>query len=465
MSRLLHPSCSLLFILIICLSSTVNGQKASIHFQLAGLENQELIAGYYWQNKQYALDTINLDKAGQGTWNNRKLDEGLYFFVIPGNRYFDLLIGKDQSLTVTADIRNLLGTMKISDSCETSLYLSYQKGAQHIQDIYKHYELLVDNSLPDSTEIFRKRMKETRVSLELLKDSFIRQYPHSLTAGVIRMLKNDIPQWQPKGMTTTSLRYLYYRTISHFLDGIDLSDARLLHTPYPAEKLDMYFNRMIPQSNDSLIKAIGYAGQKFSVSKPYRDFLFTWLLQNYTHRRFPGSERVYVYLAEQIIKAGDVAGFSEATFQKLQTKIDLMKVTLPGTVPPGLSLPGPDGKVRNISSLNDRYTIVFFFDLNCPACKYASSEITKISSRYGSKRLSVYAVCMSDDRQVWLKYTETANPTWIEVTGAGNANLIRDYQLEYLPVIYLIGKDKKIVAGNLGIPELEKLLQKLYADD
>ena len=465
MNRLSHPVYSLLFILLSCLFTTVNGQNTSIHFQITGLENQELITGYYWQNKQYALDTLYLDKAGVGDWNHRQLDEGLYFIVVPGNRYFDLLIGKDQAFTVTADIRNLLGTMKISDSCESSIYLAYQKDAQDIQNQYRHYELLFDNSLPDSTEIFRKRMKETKAGLELLKDSFIRQYPHSLTAGVIRMLKNDIPQWQPKGMTTTNLRDLYSRTISHFLDGIDLSDPRLLHTPYPAEKLDMYFNRMIPQSNDSLIKAIRITGQKFSMSKPYRDFLFTWLLQNYTRRRFPGSERVYVYVAEQIIKAGDVAGFDETAFRKLQAKIDLMKATLPGTVPPGLSLPDPDGKVRNISTLNDRYTIVFFFDLNCPACKYATSEITRISSPYGSKRLSVYAVCMSNDRQAWLKYTDTANPMWIEVTGAGNADLVRDYHLEYLPVIYLIGKDKKIVAGNLGIPELEKLLQKLYADD
>lgn len=465
MNLLSRPAYNLIFILLLCLFATGRSQNASIHFRLTGLENQELIAGYYWQNKQYALDTLHLDNSGEGIWNNRKLDEGLYFFVVPGNRYFDLLIGKDQSFTATADIRNLLETMNISDSCETSIFLAYQKDAREIQNLYRHYELLVDNSLPDSTEIFRKRMKETKASLEMLKDSFIRQYPHTLAAGVIRMLKNDIPQWQLKGMTTKNLRDLYSLTISHFLDGIDLTDARLLHTPYPADKLDMYFNRMIPQSNDSLIKGIRIAVQKFSVSKPYRDFLYTWLVQNYAHRRFPGSEKVYVFVAEQIIKAGDVAGFDHIAVQKLQSRIELMQTTLPGTEPPGLSLPGPDGKTRDILSLNNRYTIVYFFDLTCPACKYAASEITRISSRYGSKRLTVYAVCMTDDRPAWLKYTETANPMWIEVTGAGNANLIRDYQLEYLPVIYLIGKDKKIVAGNLGIPELEKLLQKLYADD
>lgn len=465
MNPLSRAAYNLTFILLSGLFTTVKGQNASIHFRLTGLENQEVIAGYYWQNKQYALDTLYLDKSGEGIWNKRKLDEGLYFFVVPGNRYFDLLIGQDQSFTATADIRNLLGTMRISDSCETSIYLAYQKGAREVQDLYRHYEHLVDNSLPDSTEIFRKRMKETKASLEMLKDSFIRQYPHTLAAGVIRMLKNDVPQWQSKGMTTKNLRDLYALTISHFLDGIDLTDARLLHTPYPAEKLDMYFNRMIPQSNDSLIKAIRIAAQKFSVNKPYRDFLYTWLLQNYTHRRFPGSEKVYVFVAEQIIKADDIAGFDQVAVRKLQSRVDLMKTTLPGTEPPDLSLPGPDGKERGISSLNDRYTIVYFFDLNCPACKYAAAEITRISSPYGSKRLTVYAVCMTDDRPAWLTYIETANPTWIEVTGAGNAALVKDYQLEYLPVIYLIGKDKKIIAGNLGVPELEKLLQKLNADD
>ena len=63
---------------------------------------------YYMNGKTYSTDTTELDKSGHGVFSKKKkLDEGIYIIYFNSSKYFDILIGDNQNLTISVDTSDL----------------------------------------------------------------------------------------------------------------------------------------------------------------------------------------------------------------------------------------------------------------------------------------------------------------------------------------------------------------------
>ena len=58
-----------------------------------GLHDSTLYLAYHFGDKQYIKDTVRLDHYGHGVIAGKEaLPQGIYMIVLPGRKYFEMLI-------------------------------------------------------------------------------------------------------------------------------------------------------------------------------------------------------------------------------------------------------------------------------------------------------------------------------------------------------------------------------------
>jgi hypothetical protein len=318
--------------------------------------------------------------------------------------------------------------------------------------------------LSDSVKPIRLQMRAINQRLEKLKDSLINCYPGSLTSKILKLIKSPAPLINSGSLNSENLRKQYQKTIRSFPDAFDLTDNRLIFTPYLWPRLDNYFNHLLLQRNDSIIPAIHELMARARPYSAYYDFFRQWLLENYAQTRFPGSEKTYVFVADQYYLNSSIDKADSAFIIQLREKIAKTKSIIPGASPDNLDLPDTSGKIISFLCLQQNDIILFFYDSECGPCKYERSEIIALLNRLDSRNIAVYAINMNNSRSEWLTFIKSTGPEWIHVNGySKKQELSSQYMLEFLPKIILIGPDKRIMAGNISFPEVEKILRRKYS--
>ena len=55
------------------------------------------------------------------------LPQGIYMIVLPGRKYFEILMSADQHFSVSCTFRDYFNTLKFTGSDENSAFVDYQK--------------------------------------------------------------------------------------------------------------------------------------------------------------------------------------------------------------------------------------------------------------------------------------------------------------------------------------------------
>ncbi len=121
----------------------------------------------------------------------------------------------------------------------------------------------------------------------------------------------------------------------------------------------------------------------------------------------------------------------------------------------------PDKKPFSIYDANGKYTVLYFYSMNCPVCDAATEEMRKIYDKYASKGIEFITIYVGSDKK-WKKYIKDGNFAWISLQDKnGQSGMFQKYNLSSVPVIYLLDKDKRALAKDLNPLTLEQILEVL----
>ena len=68
-----------------------------ISFKIDGLSDSTVYLAYHLGDKQYLKDSVRLDKSGNGLFKGKEpLPQGIYMIVLPGRKYFEMLLPENQ---------------------------------------------------------------------------------------------------------------------------------------------------------------------------------------------------------------------------------------------------------------------------------------------------------------------------------------------------------------------------------
>jgi len=106
--------------------------------------------------------------------------------------------------------------------------------------------------------------------------------------------------------------------------------------------------------------------------------------------------------------------------------------------------------------------MLVFWDPDCGHCKKEMPKIKEVYDKYRDKGLKVYAVCTELEKDKWINYMDKHQYNWIDVADFELRSPFRElYDISSTPKVFLLDKDKKIIAKKLNHEQLDKVLERM----
>jgi len=466
-----------ILILIFALSSTSLLAKAGgykISFTIPQIKDTIAYFGYYFADKKYAHDTVHFNSKGVGTISGKKsLDGGIYMLIFPTmkNKYFEILVDKDQTFSLTADTTDFLKTIKVKGSEELTQFYDYQQKMISFHDRAEKLNKAYREDRKDTAKssAIRKKLIGINEEVQNYWKGIASKNPKSLLGKLTKaMIEVKVPDTlkAPKYIANkdSALQTIKYDWAKdHFFDNIDLSDPRLLRTPIYYQKLNYFITKVVIQRPDSIIKEANKLIKLAGGNKETYRYMVAYMLGYYERSHIMGMDKVFVNIAENYYLNGK-ADWADSTFlAKIRDRVTKIEPNLIGNKAPDLIRMTKQDSSGFISLYQTKaeYIILVFWDPDCGHCKKAMPVIKDVYDTYKKNGVKVFAVNTQVKRKDWDKFILDKDlQNFINVYDPYNFSNFRNfYDIYSTPVIYLLDKDKKIIAKRIDAEQLGELLE------
>jgi thiol-disulfide isomerase/thioredoxin len=457
----------LLFFILFSLVPTFSfGQLKNgyeIDLTIRGLQDSTVFLAYHLGDKQYIKDTIKLDRTGHGIVHGQEiLPQGIYMIVLPGRKYFELLISDNQHFSISCTFSDYFNTLKFKGSDENSAFVEYQRKwvtmQQHAAAISKRIQNNKQNS--DSLKILGPLQKLQEENMKSYLKSVIKENENKFLGTLVKgLLPIDIPEFPvPIGFANPdSVRWVrnYNYNKDHFFDNIDLTDERLLRTPLLYARLDAFFTNALIQSPDTINKEIDKLIKKCSGNYKVFQFVSVYLFNHFRESEIMGHDAVMVKLADDIYLSGKADWVTKEFKDDLRKQIDLIRPNLIGKKAENMVMDSYKGIFVSLYDVEKDFTILYFWEPDCGHCKEATPKLKAYYDKPKDYSMEVFAVCTTSDKAKWTKYIEDNKLTWINGWDPKrSSHFDYYYNIQSTPTIYILDKKKKIIAKKLAVEEI-----------
>ncbi len=462
---------SILLITAAILSCQKPADPCRITLKIKGLKDTTVYLANYFGNKILKVDSVRLNHAGSATFTKSKiLNEGLYLFYLNEKNYFEFLIGKNQQISIDADFSNS-NANRFSGAEETigfhdyQSFLSIQKAKQ--TNIQKRLSAVGEKSdsakilqkqLSDLDEIMQKYWKDTA---EKYKGTFLTDFFLSMIIPV--EVELHLP---PSTKNLDSIRWVkHYNFIKdHYWDNFNFGRAGLIRTPIFQERLDTYFKKMILQMPDSMIGPMISVIEKSKKNEEVFRYVFLYLLNEANQSQIMGMDKDFVVLSEKYILNNPKTWLDTGVVRKVRERVEAVKPNLIGNIAPDLKLPDSEGNYYSLRQVNAKYTLLYFWEPDCSHCQKTTPILNKdLYQVFKNKGVDIFAVLTQNNKEKWLKaIQEYKIQEWTHVWDPNyTSNFRKLYDVTSTPIIYILDKNKKIVAKRLDVESSVKFLNAL----
>lgn len=422
-----------------------------------------MVGNYGDQN--YLADSTMADAKGHFVIRReRPLGPGFYYFLLPGQRSFSILVDQDQHMTVHAQADDISNTMQVSGSINTELlYRNFKFQSAQDPELNQINQVL-RSSAPGSPEYVRAKARQAQLvdARKAHLDEIYKTYPDAFfTKFKIAGQNPDWPEFRkPNGDLDTLRNMAYYR--EHFWDGVDFTDDRLLSTPVIFNKLKRYITELTPQQPDSIIKIADPLVQRVLPYKEYFKFFVNWIGLNYENgkTKVMDGEAVYVYMIEKYITPEQAYWDTPENIEKLRKKVWEMEASLMGRKGPDVRAQDVDGVYRNLYDLTAPIVVVFMYSPDCEHCQKQSPEIERIYERWKDRGVDFFGIGVNTNEADWREFVKKNHFTFTNVFDPTNKAIYAKYYVDITPELYVLNKDRIIVAKNLVAEQLETVFER-----
>lgn len=145
----------------------------------------------------------------------------------------------------------------------------------------------------------------------------------------------------------------------------------------------------------------------------------------------------------------------------LKYAADLLKK---GEVAPAFTLKDPQGKEVSLSDLKGKYVVIDFWASWCPDCRKDVPKMKELKEKYSSERIAFLGISFDTEIDKWKGFIEENGMDWIHVSPMvkwKESQVSQDYKVNWIPSMYLVDPDGKVVFGTVVLDKLEKALESL----
>jgi len=255
---------------------------------------------------------------------------------------------------------------------------------------------------------------------------------------------------------------------THYWDGIEAFDGPTDKNPVLAAQLDFYFDKMVDPLPDSITPEIDRLVKRTSFNNDLRDFILWHLLEKYRHPKYMSQDQVFVYLYDNYFSQLEIKDLNAANLALIRDKAETFRRLALFNLAPDFAI----NDSVDLHSVESEYTVLFFYDHDCDVCHkemqgldsvvLVHPEVTVLAidmnpdnSGEGSGESSgEFAIRPKGDGDLKspIQYRQITNPS--ELIALSDA-----YDIETTPLIYVLDKDKRIIAKKIRAKQIPIVLE------
>jgi peroxiredoxin len=441
------------------------GDSTFIQCHIEGISagKAKLIAQLGDQN--YIIDSAVVDAQGKFALQRKSpLPGGFYYFLLPGQKSFSLLIDREQKFSLKANVADMAGSMQVQGSTDTDLlYKNFRFQAKQDAELKPLGEILQKNA-PNSAEHQAAKARQTQILADRkahLEETF-KTYPNTLYSKFKIAGQNpDIREFKKANGDTDTLRQLLdYR--NRFWEGVDFRDERLLRTPVVANKLRRYIKELTPQRPDSIIKVADALIRRAMPHKEYFKFFTNWIALQYENGKtnVMDGEAVYVHIVQTFFKPELAFWSNKEELEGLQKHVWEMEGSLMGKKGQDVRAPNLQGQMKSIYEMKAPLVVVFMFSPDCEHCQKDAPYIQQIYEKWKTKGVDFYGISVNTTDAEWKDFIKKNGFTFTNVFDPTNRAIYGKYFVDITPELYILNKERIIVAKNLKHHQLEEVFER-----
>ena len=485
------------------LASGMSAQGYDIRINFKDCKDTMVYLVKYRFDQLLIADTCKDIKNGQIQFKGKEdLEKGVYALISEGkSMYFDIFVNESQKFTVNTNAEDIVGSLKSPNSKENQLFFDYIQyiTAKNV-DFNKVREQTKGKSKEDSTKIMAAKIKELNADVKKFEADFMDKAKGTFVYDMLNLKTEKEPKDVPKasnGRPDSVYTYYYYK--SHFFDGVNFKDERIIRTPFFDDRIKRYFDNVILLHPDTVIQEIDRLLAKCDEGNLIYNLLVAHFTYKYEQSKIMGFDKVFVHIADKYIIPGKAKEiYTDETVGKIKERVDIMRNLLLETKVKELymidttygkqvrkmgfdtatsSKSITDLYYKNIEKLtpmfktlyqvNAKYTVLVFWAADCGHCQ---TEIPKLHEDLkklkGKVDVKVFAVQTKDDLfETWRKFIiEKKLTDFIHVFDPIHLNNLKEsFDIYSTPVIYVLDKEKKIKAKRLGAEQVVEIINSLEA--
>jgi len=462
------------YLLILFLAGVLfSGQKSekvcNISIKIKGVRDTTLFLANYYGDKILKADSVRLNHEGTAILSRDKAHkEGLYLFYLNDKNYFEFLMGSDQQFSIEADFSNH-SKNRYSGADETVAFHDYQLflGKQKAKQALYQNRMKQLPEKSDSLKILQKNLNDLNSIMENYWKEMSAKYKGTFLSDFFRsmmMPAEDEPKIPASTKNPDSLKWVYHYNFvkDHYWDNFNFARSGLIRTPIFQEKLDTYFKKMILQIPDSFVKPMIQVIERSKKNEEVYHYVFLYLLNESNQSQIMGMDKVFVVLSEKYILNDPKTWLDTAVVRKIRERVTAVKPNLIGNLAPELKLQDSEGNYYSLRQMNAKYTLLYFWEPDCNHCQKTTPALNKdLYQELKNKGVDIFAVLTQNNKEKWMKaIQEYKIQEWTNVWDPMyTSNFRRLYDVTSTPIIYILDRNKKIVAKRLDVDSSLKFLK------
>lgn len=461
--------CTALFALFCCFFATAQ-DGYEIKVTLKPFKNQYIYLGHYYGKQLPIIDSVKVDAQSTGVFKGaKKLGGGVYLIGYPDrSRHFEILVDKVQKFSITADTANI-EKPGFTGSPENTAFADYQA---YMNQNGRALDALVKarQAAPKDSATLTPKIAALQSDIKTFRSNIITKEPSSLLALLLRMMRNpEIPK-TPAAQKDSLFAYNYFK--AHYWDGINFYDDRLVRTPIFEPKLDKYFEQLVYPDADSVNKELDWMLGYASINEEIKKFLLIKFVNRYISQKYMWEDAVFVHLFDTYFSGKTYPWLNEENKKIITDRAYSLMANIMGHPASDIELPDTSGKKTSLYNVAAPYTLVAIWDPTCGHCK---EVIPKLDSAYHARwrgmglKLFGMAKETEGNRDLWLQfihdhkladwthvyYSKEADKARIDSGIPGYSQL---YDVQSFPTLYLLDKDKRIIAKKVTQEQVDEIL-------
>jgi peroxiredoxin len=446
--------------------SFAQGYKISV--KINNLKDTTVFLAHHFADKIYVDDTLKLNSKGEGSFkgkNKKTLPGGIYVVFLPNKTYFDILVTeKEQVFSLVSDTANFSKTLKFTNTLENKLFYEYQnfieKKRKEIDPLVKEREKVKND--PKKTKEFQDKIEAIDKSVSAEMQRIITENPNLFLSKFLTATKEVKVPPTPLDANGKPIdpdfQYNYYK--AHFWDNIDFSDDRILRTPIVEPKLMQYITKVIFQMPDTLKKECDMLIKKSKGNKEWFRYMLGTLYNYYNKSQIMGMDAVFVHLADYYLR-GEADWNDSAYINKLKKRVDEMRYNLIGLKAVDFTVPDINMQNFTLSEVKEKFTILVFFDTECSHCQHEMPIFVRMNNRLKEAGMSAKLVTFytQGNQEKFMKFVKDYKMDWTNIWDPYQKSNYRFfYNIFSTPALFLLDKDKKIIAKRIDPLQTENII-------